>query len=969
MNPPPDKGAKFRKCDFQIHTPRDLEWSGPATLSGQANRDAFGAAIVADCRRKGINALAITDHHDLCVWRHVHSAALAETRPDGSPLATADRLAVFPGVELTLSTPSCQVLLLFDPNLTDEQLAHIWGALGVVPSGPVADKTTQTHPLHVALTIEAIADALGVICTNPEETNPNKRRFLKDRFILLPNVKKGGHKSAIRDGFHTHFAAMPCFGGYIEGVLYSDLDQSNRDKIEGKISQWGRRNLGVFQTSDCREVVAKQVDGTTIHDFTSLGKWPTWVKWAEPSAEALRQACLAKKSRISQTEPVYPLFQIIGVTVSDSSFLGAVELGLNPQFNAFIGGRGTGKSSLLEYIRWTLCDDPLEVSELTHELPNFQRRRKSLIDGTLRPKNGMVSVYYKRNEVIYRIDRTVTDKGDAVTVVDPAGVSKTMQPEQVRREFPIVSYAQKQLSSVGTLPDEINRLVTDPVKGPLAEMQDRIDKTILPKVKDQRARQSKVALLESQLAELAIAMKSKKEQVSALQTQLQALTPEQQQVIAAHEQLSQQYQVLLRALELPPKAATIIEQARTQINALGGIVVSDGLPDSAKVKAVATAANEYLVNAKQQLAALAQAATGSNWLNTDQTAALSALQLAQEKHQSEYDKCVTESAKNSKQLEEIQNLNKQVAESEKQQSKLESEWQTVKALMNETGEGPWKEFLKAIEERVELLRKQCKLISEQAENEFKAEALFCADRGPVVAAIESIIQGKYVKGSEEKVSRLADAVCQSPHPIEKWVEVLAELSNLLATKGSTAIPPAPLLTGAGFSPANLDQIRNGLTPEILERVRYMNLNDQIKFTFKMGQKADGSANYIPFDAASPGQQATCLLRTLLNQSGAPLLIDQPEEDLDNEQIQVLSERIGETKHNRQLLFVSHNANIVVNGDAELVACFDNLDSGDIARGKIDPVGSIDCEPVRSAITLVMEGGRQAFELRKSKYGF
>lgn len=952
MNPPPDKGAKFRKCDFQVHTPRDLQWSGPANLSGQANRDAFGAALVADCRRKGINALAITDHHDLCVWRHVHNAAIAENYADGSPVTPADRLAVFPGIELTLSTPSCQVLLIFDPNLSDDQLTHIWGALGVVPTGTAADKTTQTQPLHVDLTIEAIASALGGIRTNPEETNPHKFQFLKNRFILLPNVKKGGHKSAIREGFHTHFAAMPCFGGYIEGDLYANLEQSNRDKIEGRISQWGRRNLGVFQTSDCREVVEKQDGGITIHDFATLGKWPTWVKWTEPSAEALRQACLAKKSRISQTEPVYPLFQIIGVTVSDSSFLGAVNLGLNPQFNAFIGGRGTGKSSLLEYIRWTLCDDPLEVSELTHELPNFQRRRKSLIDGTLRPKNGMVSVYYKRNEVIYRIDRTVTDKGDAVTVIDPAGASKAMQPEQVRREFPVVSYAQKQLSSVGTLPEEINRLVTDPVKGPLAEIQDRIEKTILPKVKDQRARQSKVALLEVQLGELAIAIKSKKEQVAALQTQLQALTPEQQQVIAAHDQLSQQYQVLLRALELPPKAAAIIEQARTQINALGGIVVADGLPDAAKVKAVATAANEYMDSVKKQLSVLAQIATGNEWLNLDQTAALSALQLAQEKHQSEYDKCVTESSKNSKQLEEIQNLNKQIAESEKQQSKLESECQTVKALMNETGEGPWKEFLKALDERVDLLRKQCNLISEQAENEFKAEALFCADRGPVVAAVESIIQGKYVKGSEEKVSRLADTVCESPHPIEKWVEVIAELSTLLATKGSTAIPPVPLLTGSGFSSANFDQIRNGLTSEILERVRFMNLNDQIRFTFKMGQKADGSANYIPFDAASPGQQATCLLRTLLNQSGAPLLIDQPEEDLDNEQIQVLSERIGETKHNRQLLFVSHNANIVVNGDAELVACFDNVDAGDIARGKIDPVGSIDCEPVRNSITTV-----------------
>jgi len=91
--------------------------------------------------------------------------------------------------------------------------------------------------------------------------------------------------------------------------------------------------------------------------------------------------------------------------------------------------------------------------------------------------------------------------------------------------------------------------------------------------------------------------------------------------------------------------------------------------------------------------------------------------------------------------------------------------------------------------------------------------------------------------------------------------------------------------------------------------------------------------------------------------------------LDNEQIHVLSQRIAKTKHNRQLLFVSHNANIVVNGDAELVVCFGYKEAGDNTKGQISSIGSIDCAPVRKTITNVMEGGREAFELRRNKYGF
>ena len=89
-------------------------------------------------------------------------------------------------------------------------------------------------------------------------------------------------------------------------------------------------------------------------------------------------------------------------------------------------------------------------------------------------------------------------------------------------------------------------------------------------------------------------------------------------------------------------------------------------------------------------------------------------------------------------------------------------------------------------------------------------------------------------------------------------------------------------------------------------------------------------DYIPFNNASAGQQATALLKTLLNEVGPPLLIDQPEEDLDNPVISDMVEQIWMAKQKRQILFASHNANLVVNGDAELVVwCI-------IARPAISP---------------------------------
>lgn len=59
-----DKGAHFYRCDFQVHTPRDLRWSGPDRVSDDERRD-YAASLIRACRDRGIHAIAVTDHHDI----------------------------------------------------------------------------------------------------------------------------------------------------------------------------------------------------------------------------------------------------------------------------------------------------------------------------------------------------------------------------------------------------------------------------------------------------------------------------------------------------------------------------------------------------------------------------------------------------------------------------------------------------------------------------------------------------------------------------------------------------------------------------------------------------------------------------------------------------------------------------------------------------------------------------------------
>jgi type III restriction enzyme len=939
-----DKGAHFHKCDFQVHTPRDPRWQGTDAIT-DAERKAYAEELIRACREKKIDAIAVTDHHDFAFFPYIKKAAQDEIDIAGQPVAETERIIVFPGLELTLTAPACQALLILDADFPQPELQTVLTALAISQAPPADSKqvSVQRIPQTVVADLEDLYLKL------------NSHQAIKGRFTVFPNVSETGYGTILRSGFGNFYKSMPCVGGYTDGTIPA-IGTGAHTILQGKNKDYGNKSVAVFQTSDNRK-----------RDHSDLAKYCTWVKWAEPTAEALRQACLAQNSRISQTDPAFPLLQIIGVTVSDSAFLGPVKLGLNSQFNAFIGGRGTGKSSLLEYIRWALCDDP-PPAEST-ELPNFQKRRKSLVDGTLKPSGAKVTVFYKRNEVVYRIERTITDKSDTINVIDPNGVAQTLSPEQTRREFPIVSYAQKQLSSVGTLPEEINRLITDPVKESLTQIQDRIDKTILPLVREQRTRELTLANLNSQMDEIAVSMKGKKEQIQALQSQLKSLTPEQQTLIQAHDGLSQQEQWLSRSVELPEKASELLKQTRSKINALGSITPPDNLPNLDKLQPVVTDSNTFVKKVMGELDSLISNAESTSWLTESAKQNRDTLRKSYGEHQAEYDKCVAESAKSKKQLDEIQSLNKQIGELETKQGKTESERNTLKATFDEVGNTHWKAFLDALKERAELLTKQCDQISELAQHEFKAELAFCADENPVRNAFASLIQGRNVKDSDQKVRTLAEIVCSDTHPIEKWAAVMVELDSLCKSKGTNALPATPILEEAGFTTANFESIRLGVAQESVETVRFMNIGDQIKFAFRLGKKPDNTDNYIAFESASPGQQATCLLRTLLAETGAPLLIDQPEEDLDNEQIHVLAGRIAETKHNRQLLFVSHNANIVVNGDAELVVCFGYRLANDNTRGKIAPVGSIDCVQIRDTIAKIMEGGREAFELRKSKYGF
>ena len=121
------------------------------------------------------------------------------------------------------------------------------------------------------------------------------------------------------------------------------------------------------------------------------------------------------------------------------------------------------------------------------------------------------------------------------------------------------------------------------------------------------------------------------------------------------------------------------------------------------------------------------------------------------------------------------------------------------------------------------------------------------------------------------------------------------------------------------------------------------------------------------DDLSGGQRVSVLLSLLLKTDDErPLVIDQPEDELDNRFLfDTVLPALKRLKGRRQIIVATHNANVVVNGDADQVIQLDATAN----RGQITSAGAIEDPVVRDAIVRTVDGGDDAFRLRRLKYGF
>ena len=280
--------------------------------------------------------------------------------------------------------------------------------------------------------------------------------------------------------------------------------------------------------------------------------------------------------------------------------------------------------------------------------------------------------------------------------------------------------------------------------------------------------------------------------------------------------------------------------------------------------------------------------------------------------------------------------------------------------------------LQSIEERRSELNVQLKTLLEQRKS-LKAKHILMRDQiSTIREEVASELQRESGKRVRIRIMRNADHLAYQQMLVDglrgarvrNHEEIIATLMQLRPEQLAQLIQTDDVdsleeLTSFGRERSRkiLDAFKESVDPHTLEVIA---IEDRVGI--ELNVSSAGKANFKDASDLSRGQKCTALLPILLARRDSPLIIDQPEDNLDNHFIfETVVNAVQRLKNRRQMIFITHNANIPVLAEADLVLVMNS----DGRIGVIEKSGTVD--ECREQIIDLLEGGRRAFELRSKRY--
>ncbi|WP_125782595.1 TrlF family AAA-like ATPase [Pseudoalteromonas rubra] len=864
-----ENGNEWIRSDFHLHTNADKEFK----YNGEVN--SYINDYVSQLKSSGIQLGVITNHNKFA----------KEEFNKLRKKARRENIGLLPGVELSVNDGANGVHLLV--IFSDEWLAdgqdHINSFLSVTFAGKVPEQYEQEN---------------GRSNDNILKTLKKLESYNRKFCVIFAHVEApSGLWNEVAGGRMKELAKNPLIQKYCKGFqkvrTINKPDKVNREKVK---SWWGDSYPAEIEGSDPKQI---SEIGRGNHCFLNIGDF---------SFDAVSYALSDFNYRVAKEIPKIKHSNISAVRF-EGGLLDQVRIPFSPSLNCLIGIRGSGKSSILESIRYAL-DLPMGDN------PQDKKYKNSLLPHILKSGGKITIEAVDRHGKNYEISKILGSSADVYQEGKHISNSEIISTVIVNPLY----FGQKDLASAGSSfgHDLVEKIVKDDLVGVRNNISEKATR-VAACIESLESIENEVELLESAKSEL-VTVQFKLEQLDNhdikeklakqvdFDNDVQFFTNTESNIKESVDSLFTSKNELIAVIEniQEYKSNSNDDKIQMFINKVSELKVStmelnDAFEIIKKKLSEITGEKDNLVDEKNSL--------------KEEFAEIERTLVKSLEDKDIYSVKPNEYLELSTKKTELETSIKTLTEqTEKLAERRESLLTAITELRN-----AWREEFVIIRAALEKIN--------DAQESLFIEAGFRGDKDFISKNLEDKLKGNNIrKDSYDLIAKSYDDFGE----IYKDIDVA---KNNAKSKSED------------FKSAFLENIRNLLVC-------------QIPNTYKVIFRGK------PLRAHSLGQRASAMMLFILSQNDNDLLlIDQPEDDLDNQTIyDDVVKLIRKMKPNQQFIFATHNANFPVLGDADqLVSC-------ELSEDKIDVhIGSIDNKVSQQKIVKVMEGGAEAFTRRKSIY--
>ena len=884
-------GARFYRCALQVNPLRYSEQFRNQPGGGEPVEHA--EAIVRKASELGVSVLAVTDHNSVSGIQVFRDAAASHG------------IYVLPGFELT-SSEGIHVLCIYPEDTNDGVLVMRLGGFGIERP----DASSQPASKSFAEILGSVRGQGGVAVAAHATGNKGLLRALQ-----------GQARSRAWQNDDLLAVQIP---GSVD-----DLPNEFQEIVENRNAVYRRSRAAGARLA---VAVVNAGDVVTATDLENPGA-TCWIKMAEVSVEGLRQAFLDPDSRIRlNSDPPHQERAELVSLKWEGGFLDGMEICFNPGLNVLVGGRGAGKSAIVESLRYVLGLIPVGTEALAVHKGMVGSVLRSGTRVSLRVRSPRPSLRE------YLIERTATDGQPMVLHGD--GRASDLTPRNVLQHVEV--YGQHEISEIARTPSLLANLLYR-----FTQNEESLGrrKTALFQSLEQ-SRESIVAIRDEikQIDDLLANLPGLTEQLDRyreaeyeLRLMERGMLVREEQILNSIPERMRPFRESLESLQqdLPTDLAFLSDKALAELP--GKEILKNVIPIlkrlSSDLERAATAINE----------ALRRADDGMNNVRERWSSHRLAIEDAYARIRRELNEQVPDADLFIELQREIERL-RPLQGRRDHLERLRAEQANKRSML-------LRDWENARQQEFQGLDAAAKSVSQKLGNRVRVRVTPDNDREPLAELLRAKIGGRLSEAIDgirvaapfslrdfvERCRRGADAI------LEAWPGIPRRQASLLADASDEVLMQIEELDLPSIPSVELNTAPDGEPP-----------------------------SWRPIEKLSTGQKATAVLLLLLLDGDDPLIIDQPEDDLDNSFITGgVVPRMREAKLRRQFVFSTHNANIPVLGDAELILGLTPDGDADGGRARIlqEHAGAIDSPGVRSLVETVLEGGRDAFERRRAKYGF